>query len=242
MTTATLERPEAIDAATSEEVEATIEVELDGRPERYSGEAGVHRLAADIALGRATAASRARRLAPGADPDAWAALEQVARPTFVLDRLFRPVWAHSIRGLGYGILAGIALKTLESTVSMFVGAPDLAPLWVLFVGAMVASGRFPIAAAAACFFAFKAGLGGAFLGLAFGSAAAGAAFGAPAGLLVGTLVGLARRSSYGAAPGRRESGAQLFALGVVAPLAALAGLAFAYVAWLMPTVAALLEE
>lgn len=146
--------------------------------------------------------------------------------------LYRPVWHTALRFAGYGALAGIALKALDTTVLAFHVDERLGVAWLVTLGCVLATGRWPLAIIGAIaipiVFGVKANLFIAVLSMAL----VGVLFGAPAGLIVGTLVGHFKRTKAVRAPDAGPEGSRPYWLGLALPAAFLVAWTVAYL-WLM---------
>lgn len=169
----------------------------------------------------------------------WRPLEKVARRHFRLDVLYRPVWAHTMRGLQLAWIVGFVLKALDSTLLyMAAGAGGIALAWFLFAGltavsfvcAYSRSGGSGHSAAlqkverSSATAAMIIGIGailatGANLWMgALGAGLIALLLAGPLGMAAGTAVGHARRDDFPSAPDAAPEGSRPYVLGLVAPL------------------------
>jgi hypothetical protein len=147
----------------------------------------------------------------------WTTIEAMASRRAELRAVYRPVWDHTMRFVSYGMIAGCVLKGLDTTVLLFSINPGLGMAWLLVVGSLIASSRWPIAPLLAMFFCFKAGVAANLFVTVLGVMAVGCALGAPAGMLIGTLVGHFRRDRLPVAPDAEPEGRRPYLLGAVLP-------------------------
>lgn len=157
--------------------------------------------------------------------DNWSTVEQIALSESNLRSLYRPVWNYTLRFLGYGALAGIFLKAIDTTVAYCYLDPLLAMLWIMLIIAHILSVKWGAIIPLAwfvllvlsfhegmpnfCFIFFLATLTTAFVGFIFG---------APCGMIIGTFVGHLKRKRIPKAPDAGPEGWRPYLLGIILPL------------------------
>ena len=167
---------------------------------------------------------------------AWCTLERVADVDFELEALYRPVWAYMKKWLWYGVLGGIILRGIDTTVLFIRVDPALAFLWLLVL-ASVASLFFrmwwtlPIVLIFACRLGTKANL---FSGVIIGVAIGGALFGGSLGMIIGTLLGHFKNRSIEKAADASPEGSRPYYVGIVLPIVILSILVPLFFFWLNP--------
>ncbi len=171
---------------------------------------------------------------------AWSTVEKICDTDFNLKTLFRPVWAHTMKGLEYGVLAGITLKALDTTILFFRINPGLGLAWLLIVGSLFSKIRWlplPIMIFASRFGIPVMSLLGAF----FGTMITGFIFGGPFGMFAGTLAGHFRAKNLPKASDAVPEGAKPYYIGLLAAGLFLGFLIPFYLFWLSPRVEAWLS-
>jgi len=148
---------------------------------------------------------------------AWTTIAAMANRRTELRAAYRPIWDHTMRFVSYGMLAGCILKGLDTTILLFSIDGGVGIAWLLVVGSLIASSRWPMAPLVAAFVCFKFGVAANFFVTALGVVAVGCALGAPAGMLVGTLVGHFRKDRLPVAPDAEPEGVRPYLLGAVLP-------------------------
>lgn len=158
----------------------------------------------------------------------WRKVEKIALADAKLRSLYRPVWGYTLRFLGYGALAGIALKSIDTTVTMFALNPEIGILWLLLIGAHILSVKWgpsiPLAWGGLLLLSFGEGMPNLcfmFFAAGLSTALVGCIFGAPAGMIVGTVVGHLKRKRTPKAPDAGPEGAKPYLVGIILPLGAL---------------------
>ena len=218
-----------------------------GKRIAHSSEDGFSRLRREIIEGHLGRDVMVKVLPPVTDADDKArdsveatSLHLAARQIHGLDLLYRPIWACALRGALIGGLAGIALKFLDTSASMFAAAPTLGGIWILLAVCLVASGKVPQltwAPVIVWFLALRAGVNISlifFFGAMLTTVLVGLAFGIPLGMAIGTLVGFIRSGFSAQAPDAEPAPLRSFVLGLAAPLAATAAMVWFYVYHIMP--------
>jgi hypothetical protein len=130
---------------------------------------------------------------------------------------YRPVWDKALTFMGYGTFVGIGLKLLDTTFTMFAIDQAVGILWLIVVGSLILSSRWPLAPLVAIYFTVKAGIGINLFFAALTSGLVGAAFGVPVGLVIGTVVGHLRRNDVRTAPDAPPEGRRPYMLGLAVP-------------------------
>lgn len=173
----------------------------------------------DIIHGRVKKDYKARSTVSVNDPEnkepAWSTVEKICETDFKLKVLFRPIWAHTMKGLEYGAIAGIILKALDTTILFFRINPGLGLAWLLIVGSLFSKARWlplPIMIFASRFGIPVMSLLGAF----FGTMITGFIFGGPFGMFAGTLAGHFRSKSLPRAVDAVPEGGKPYYIGLVA--------------------------
>jgi hypothetical protein len=162
----------------------------------------------------------------------WSTLEKVVDTSFELQLLYKPVWAHTMKGAVYGALVGILLKALDTTVTLFAIDATAGVVWLLVVGSLFAKRWW--APAIAIFVAVKLGIQSNLFITALAVAVVGSVFGAPAGMLIGTIVGICRKRKIPMANDADAEGKRTYVYGLVFPTFFLATMIPLYVFWLIP--------
>jgi hypothetical protein len=232
--------------ADTEIQDGTIEVFLpSGATRRYTT---YEEIAADLISGAARLTCPAR-LRAGTDDGGetaaaeWPTLEQVAGARPEIRSLYQPVWTLAMKGLSYGIGAGIVLKLIDTTATMFATNDRLGILWLLMLGGLVASRWFSWAPLLVVLQGARAGVPGnvyvMLSGVLFGSALTGALFGGPIGMMAGTLLGYCRRAPRAA--DATPEGTFPLKYGLLLPSCVLAAAAYTYVTWFLPLASRIVE-
>ncbi len=189
-----------------------------------SGESRFYDCAADlhddIAQGLIPRSSPARRVVPGgngkSDPK-WSTMDRVANRDSKLQLLYQPVWSYTMRYFGYGCLAGIVLKGIDTTATMFAVDGGLGLLWLGVVGSLLIAKKWPLAPVIVIVVSLQIGVRCNLFLAVLATMLVGAAFGGPLGMVVGTIVGYMRRSRLVAAPDAVPEGRKPWVLGGVVP-------------------------
>lgn len=164
----------------------------------------------------------------------WANVEDFSEDLFELKTLYKPVWAHTMKGLFYGSVAGIILKTLDTTYLFFSLDPTVGFVWLLVIGSLFVKKWW--APLAVVFFAMKIGIRVNLFVTVFSVALIGAVFGAPMGALIGTIVGYIRVNKIHRAPDAATEGLKPLLAGIMAPILSLGILIPFYFFWLQPKI------
>jgi len=175
----------------------------------------------------------------------WITIEQVCETEFNLKTLYKPISAHSMKGMFVGTFIGILLKALDTTITFFNVDSRLGWLRLLFVVAIL-SKRWWIPAIV-LLIAVKSGINiagmvGSLFITTLGVFLVGAVFGGPAGMLVGTIVGYLREKNLPRAADFTPEGKKPFLLGLVAPALFLGFLIPFYFFWVNPMIISLLTD
>jgi hypothetical protein len=160
---------------------------------------------------------------------AWVTVEKFAANNPDLRYLYRPVWHYTMRYAWYGVIAGFALKAIDTTVTIFSTNETAGLVWLMVLGSLLLSKKWPLAPAMAIFITFKFGVRANFFITALATMLVGAMFGSPVGMVVGTLIGHYRKNFITAAPDAEPEGRRPYWLGLGAPLLALAVLIPLYI-------------
>jgi hypothetical protein len=174
----------------------------------------------------------------GGDTKEWATLGQLIHDNFSLRVLYEPMWAHISHGFWYGAIAGIALKSLDTTVSLFNADPNGAAglLFLMVIGSLFLTRYFSLAPLVAVFIAIKAGFTVNFFFMFLGASAVGIMFGGPFGALIGAIVGLIRKNRLPKVPDGKPEGSSPYLWGILVPVIFLSTTIPLYLYWLMPKV------
>jgi len=176
----------------------------------------------DIVEGVIPRSAGARVLVAGVAAEAanggWTTVEELAVAHPALRSAYRPVWDSTLRWMGYGALAGVILKLLDTTVTMFAVDGSVGVVWLVVLGSLLLSSRWALAPVAGLFLSIKAGIGGGLFVAVLAAGLVGVAFGAPAGMVIGTVIGHRRRHRAETAPDAPPEGSRPYALGLALPL------------------------
>jgi hypothetical protein len=166
-------------------------------------------------------------------PPQWSTLEGISNVDFSLQSLYTPVWAHTMKGLGWGVSIGITLKAIDTAVYFFSVDPVTGIFWLLVLGSIFLTKGIwaPVAVA---FMAVRIGIRGNLFITFFAVALVGSLFGGPAGMVVGTLIGAARERRMLKAPDAVEEGSRPYLNGLVFPALFLVLAIPFYLFWLVP--------
>ena len=179
----------------------------------------------DILAGKLEKGLQARRYTvdddgnlPGKMPS-FSNLENAVKGEDALQKLYKPVWAHTRQYAIIGALIGIGLKFLDTTVATFLISAKMGFSWLalfllLLLGARIKLALVVVIGAAVV---FKINILTS-LGAAFGVFVIGALFGAPFGSVIGTVIGHFRSRSLTLAPDYEREGAKPYLLGLLLPI------------------------
>lgn len=225
--------------------EGAIEVRLhDGTEVCFVGEAGIRTLTRGLVKGEIGSDNAARVWGDKAAPEPiWTKLEAIIRQRDELDRLYRPVRHHALKGLAIGAMIGIVLKALDTTWLFFQIDQRVGMLWLLALGSLLVTRWIPFAPLLVIFIGLKSGIQFyQFFTPILGIMAVGFAFGAPLGTATGTLVGLARRGSLPVGADAEREGAKTIFWGLAVPASVFVTLLYLYITWLLPLMLKTLGE
>ncbi len=169
----------------------------------------------------------------------WLSVEQVADSVFTLKALYSPLWAYVGKGFEYGVIAGICLKALDTTVMLFVADPSskLGLGFLLVVGSLFAIRWVKFAPILAIFLCFQMGIHVNLFMTFLTTMLVGAFFGGPLGALIGSIVGHFRKNSLPKAPDREPEGMSPYLWGMLVPALFLGAAVSLYLFWLVPKLA-----
>ncbi len=173
-----------------------------------------------------------------AKPGKWRTLEKEAGRNAVTRYLYQPVWAHALRGLLIGWLAGFLIKGADSAITYYMAGFLPGLLWTVFILAIAVS--FIPKLYNVMYVAFVAGLIAIiakFGNLWFGAIAVAivAFLGvAPFGMAIGTIVGYVRKKKVITAPDAVPEGPRTYWLGIILPVIVGAGFLVLYFMVLNP--------
>lgn len=175
--------------------------------------------------------------------DTWVTIDVLKNALgFPFQVLYTPVWAHTMRGMTYGALAGIGLKAVGTLFLLWTAQPIFALSFLIIIGSLFVARWVSFAPIAAAFYtAFMCPGMNLWITL-FAVALVGAIFGGPLGALIGTIVGHFRKSSLALASDAEQEDHSTYWWGIFAPIAALAILVPLYIFWFMPMVLQLLSK
>jgi hypothetical protein len=166
----------------------------------------------------------------------WATIEKISNTDFKLQSLYKPVWAYTKKFLGYGVIGGIILKTLDTTWLFFQidKTGSLGFIWLLVVASLFVSKWWKWAPLVAIFISIKSGIKGNLFTAVLSVTFVGAIFGGPAGMISGTIVGLFKQKRTIKAPDAGREGAKPYLVGLLVPLIFLGMAIPLYIFWLTP--------
>ena len=171
----------------------------------------------------------------------WTNVEKIANSNWQTSILYRPIWAHTMRGMMIAWYVGFVLKVLDTAVLYFQIDSLIGLLWTIFGGAIAVSIVFkkvrwamPAAVVVGLIAIFKGG-GNLWLG-ALAAGIISFLVAAPFGMTIGTIVGHARRRNLPRALDAVPEGAKPYVLGIVVPLVVSAIFIPLYLLWLNPMI------
>ena len=202
------------------------------------------------------------------DEEGWGRVDRtLAKSAFDVRVLFQPIWAHTIRGAGVGVILGIVLwlgswvYTMVSDLETFLSAGVVALFLITWAALLFpepvrshisGNGRKFVLVGMAIFaytFFSKTGQFGPifselFLGfqVQFGATIGGAAAGVCPGMILGTLVGLVRKSRLTLSPHAAPEGFAPFIKCILLPSLSFAALTYLYIEFIGPWAMDLLSE
>lgn len=203
------------------------------------GELGVYAAAADlrdaILSGHVTRADSARAHTAAnakSNPESnWTTVESIAIKNAVLRPLYRPIWARALKYAATGASAGIVLKAVDTTITLFMVNPTAGMLWLTTMGSLLLARKWPVAPMIAIAISINAMPQVNFFMMFLGTAAVGMFFGALLGLISGTLAGYVSPAKEQIAPDSVPEGSRTIWLGLVIPAVVLVVAGSVYV-WL----------
>jgi len=188
----------------------------------YENSQSFHQAILDGKLQRGQEARTITHDKTGAKTGKWISVEKLAGREFRIQSLYKPIWAHTIRGLLIGWFVGFILKALDSAVLYFQINTTTALLWSVFIGATILSFVPKMQKAGSVvmitgLIAIFTGNGNLWLGaLSVGIVSLLAA--APFGMVIGTIVGHIRRPGLPKAFDAVPEGIKPYLFGIVLPL------------------------
>lgn len=232
-------RPEAASAA------CVISVTLpDGSARQYVDQDIKGSLRRDIISGLLPMSCAAKKqvVSKGKAATTSGTLRDVAKSMFSLDCLYRPVWAHAIRGIAWGAIIGIGLKLLDTAVTLFVINPLLGLLMVAAIASLFIPRGGLYVMGAIIYIMIKTGVSMNLYMMMMGAALVGALLGTLPGMAIGGLVGLVRSVSLPRAHNAvREPGVPILTAFLL-PAGGGAALLYFYVFWFNPMLATWLAK
>lgn len=186
----------------------------------------------------------------------------IATGSFQLRSLYQPVWAHTIRGLWIGIVAGISLWLAQLAIAMFfvvnnpiIGGVIVVFLILIFQGVLSAKLNWVVSKilwgaipGIIAILTVNFGIGAVFqnigrgLSMQFGAILAGALFGGLLGMMIGTVVGLIRKDKIELAPDAIDEGRDPLTKGLLIPAAVFIVLVILYVYAFVPWMLGFMER
>ncbi|MGH9583556.1 MAG: hypothetical protein ACRD4O_11530 [Bryobacteraceae bacterium] len=183
-------------------------------------------------------AAEKRALANGKTTKTSGTLRTIAKSMFCLDSLYRPVWAHAMRGLAWGAGIGAGLKLLDTIVELWAVNPLLGFLTAAAVASIFIPKSSLYVIGAIVFISIKAGVSMNVYFAVIGAAAAGALLGMLPGMAIGALVGAVRSFSQPRAHDAVRERSLAMAATLLLPASCGAAIIHLYLFWLNPMVAA----
>ena len=175
----------------------------------------------------------------------WSTLEKISNTDFKLQTLYKPVWAHTMKGLFYGASAGMIIFCLWGMIQLHT-VNQGASFFGFFLVAMLAKGIISSKGNVLQLLATVAGY--FFISLLLmllewatiiipifsGSMVGGFLLGGSAGMILGTAVGHLRVTKLPKAPDVGFEGGRPYIIGLLAPIIVSVVLALSYVYWILP--------
>ena len=140
-----------------------------------------------------------------------------------------PIWNSTTKYLGYGVIAGITLKAIDTSIMMFSINTWLGIVWLIVAASVLISKKISWAPVVAIIISFTTGITVNLFVTLLVVCLVGAIFGAPFGMIVGTVVGYFRRAHVRIAPDAKPEGWRPWLLGFIIPLFILAILVPVYI-------------
>lgn len=178
-----------------------------------------------ILAGEIRRTDSARRITAATATDAavpkWIPVDEFARGDASLRGLYRPAWALGLSYAWRGAVAGMVLKALDTTATLFYLNSNAGWLWLGTIASLFLARKWPWAPAVPLAISLSAFHQINFFFMALGAAAAGAFFGWPLGMIVGVLVARFHSKPDAMAPDALPEGNRPLWLGVALPAAVL---------------------
>lgn len=161
---------------------------------------------------------------------------QIVENDFGLKLIYEPMWAYISKGFLYGMLAGIALKSLDTVVMLSIAdSTGMAGImFLLVVSSLFLTHYFKYAPLLAVIISVKAGFKANFFFMFLGAAFVGTLFGGPLGALIGAAIAHFRKNSLPKAPDSVPEGTSPYWWGIFAPILFLTVATLLYIFWLLP--------
>lgn len=231
----------------SEKIEHThtIRVTLaDNSIEDYAGKVRINQLlVGDVVSGRVPSSAKAEEhvVRKSGESVRQGTIRELARNRFALECLYRPVRAHAIRGLGIGAVVGVALKLVDTNITLFRVDPVivfamLAPLGGIFIpkiGFYVMVGLILLSV--------QLGIGMNVYLTIIASALIGALLTAFPGMAIGGFIGAVRSMRSQRAPDAPREGLLVFLAATVLPAVLAAVVLWSYFAHFNPWISSWLN-
>ncbi len=247
VSTVSIEAGREIEEILAPDTEWIVVEKENGGKVAHSGKDAFSKLRKEITKGEVKRDSRALHLPAVVNDDEtarkaaeWGSFRETARKAGALDRLYRPVWACTCTGALIGTITGIALKYLDTTITMFAADDTVGFIWLALTGCLVASSaiRFLMyAPLILCIVCARSGIGISILalfGATLSTTVVGVLFGLPIGAVLGTIVGYIRKSSADQARDADHEGMGPLVWGFIVPLAAAVAWVYAYFVIILP--------
>jgi len=232
------EKTKKANAATTPVIEIR---QIDGQVVRYEDLKDIRQAILEGKLQRTQEARVVIYNKKGENIGKWVSVEKIADRDYRTQILYKPIWAHTMRGMAIGWYVGFVLKVLDTAVLYFQINSRIGLLWTIFAGVSavgIVSKRLrwalPVALVIAIIAMFIGG-GHFWIGiLAAGIISFLAA--APFGMAIGTIVGHTRRHNLPIALDAVPEGAKPYILGIAVPLVFAAAFIPFYLLWLNPMI------
>lgn len=160
-------------------------------------------------------------------PAGTSAVQQSSSPAVQTTELTR-IWHYTMKYGGYGAIAGIFIKSLDTTIVMYSIDEITGNVWLFVVGSLFLAKKWPIAPAVPLILSFKLGVKVNLFIAFLSTMLVGALFGFPAGMIVGTIIGHYKLKNATEPRSFHQEGPRPYALGLALPLLALVLLIYSY--------------
>ena len=153
---------------------------------------------------------------------AWISLEKLAVNNSKLRSLYRPIWDQTLKYINYGIIAGITLKAIDTSITLFGTDTWLGIVWLIIAASILISTKISWAPIVAIAISLTTGIKVNLFVTLLATGLVGAIFGVPFGMIVGTIVGYFRKGRMRTAPDAVPEGSRPWILGFFIPIVVLA--------------------